>query len=62
MIEGSRKHGPFDSRWPTAVERAASRASRADEQVRPREGVPSWESEGGGAATGGRTVTAGARR
>jgi hypothetical protein len=34
MIERSRKHGPFDMRWPTPSERVAARASSREKKLR----------------------------
>lgn len=50
MIERSRKHGPFDMRWPTPSEHVASRASARDEKLRLQSealAAETWDTDGG---------------
>jgi hypothetical protein len=50
MIERSRKHGPFDMRWPTPTERLAARASAREEKLRAGNEVlaaETWDTDGG---------------
>jgi len=50
MIERSRKHGPFDMRWPTPSERLAARASARDEKLRLQSealAAETWDTDGG---------------
>jgi hypothetical protein len=50
MIELSRKHGPFDMRWPTPSERAAARASERQHELRLLSealAAETWDTDGG---------------
>jgi hypothetical protein len=50
MIEPSRKHGPFDMRWPTPTERLAVRAATLEARVRAESdarAAETWDTDGG---------------
>jgi hypothetical protein len=50
MIESSRKHGPFDRRWPTPTERARERASTREAKLGAQaaaRATEAWETDGG---------------
>jgi hypothetical protein len=50
MIERSRKHGPFDTRWPAPSERLATRAAAREAKLRlPSEALATetWDTDGG---------------
>jgi hypothetical protein len=50
MFEYSRKHGPFDMRWPTPTERLAGRAVALEARLRAESdarAAETWDTDGG---------------
>jgi hypothetical protein len=54
MMEHSRKHGPFDTRWAMPRERVAARALARQEKLRLQSealAMETWETDGGAPAS-----------